>query len=116
VAAELPVPGATDPTIGPPGAGSVPGWGPPEPAALRSPADLKGAQRWETRRDLGEDLVTLDATKEEHLRLDDVTRYHGIHRYAASVPARRPDLCRMQSRTEIVVERPVTHTALTVTT
>jgi hypothetical protein len=116
VAVELPVARATAPTAGPPGGGAAPNWGPPQPEALRGPADLGGGQRWETRRDLGEDLVTLDATKEEHLRLDAITRYHGIHRYAASVPARRPDLCRMQSTTEIVVERPVTHTELTVTT
>jgi hypothetical protein len=110
VAVQLPAVRATDPTFRPPG------WGPPQPEALRSPSDLGGGQRWETRHDLGEDMVTLDATKEEHLRLDDITRYHGIHRYVASVPSRRPDLCRMQSTTEIVVERPVTHTELTVTT
>ena len=110
VAVQLPVVQATDPTLSPLG------WGPPAPEALRSPSDLGGGQRWETRHDLGEDMVTLDATKEEHLRLDDITRYHGIHRYVASVPSRRPDLCRMQSTTEIVVERPVTHTELTVTT
>jgi hypothetical protein len=110
VTVQLPAVHATDPTL------SSPGWGPPQPEALRSPSDLGGGQRWETRHDLGEDMVTLDATKEEHLRLDDITRYHGIHRYVASVPSRRPDLCRMQSTTEIVVERPVTHTELTVTT
>jgi putative CocE/NonD family hydrolase len=109
-AIRLPVVRALDSTLPPPQ------WGLPEPEALHSPSDLGGGQRWETRHDLGEDMVTLDATKEEHLRLDGITRFHGSHRYAASVPSGRPDLCRMQSTTEVTVERPVTHTELTVTT
>ena len=94
----------------------APSWGDPAPHCLRSPADLGSGQRWETRHDLGQDMATLDAMKEEHLQLDPFTRFHGVHRYAATVPARRPDLARMQSTTRITVERPVTHTELDVTT
>jgi hypothetical protein len=94
----------------------APVWGPLQAGALKSPADLGLGQRWETRHDLGADLVTLDGTKEEHLQLDALTRLHGRHQYAASVAAGRPDLARMQSRTEVTIERPVTHTELVVTT
>ena len=93
----------------------APMWGPPEPQHLRGPADLGGGQRWETRHDLGADLVTFDGTKEEHLQLDALTRLHGRHQYAASVSARRPDLARMQSTTEVRIERPVTETRIVVT-
>ncbi len=93
-----------------------PVWGPLQPQALKGPADLGSGQRWETRHDLGADLVTLDATKEEHLQLDELTRLHGRHRYVASVSGRRPDLARMQSTTEVTIERPVHHTELVVTT
>jgi putative CocE/NonD family hydrolase len=106
---ELPV-GAAEPGL------PVPTWGPLQPAALRGPADLGGGQRWETRRDLGADAVTFDGMKEEHLQLDALTRLHHRHSYQASVPARRPDLARMQSTTETRVERPVGDTRIVVTT
>src|SRR4029450_2445437 len=47
---------------------------------------------WETCHDLGEDIVTLDATKEQHLRLDDITRYDGSRRAGQEPPSRpRPN-------------------------
>lgn len=102
--------------VAPPPAAPGPAWGEPAPASLRSAADLGGGQHWETRHDLGHDLVTLDGAKEEHLQLDALTRYHARHRYQASVASGRPDLARMSSATEIAVERPVGHTELSVTT
>jgi hypothetical protein len=101
----LPEPGAAGPA-----------WGPPRPDRLRSPADLGAAQRWATRRDLVADLVTLEAVKEERVQLDALTRLRGRHRYTAAVASRRPDLARMESTTEIRIERPVAATRLTVTT
>ena len=101
------------------GAGSdlpAPAWGPLQPAELRGPADLGSAQRWETRHDLGADAVTFEGTKEEHQQLDPFTRLHSRHHYRASVGARRPDTARMQSTTEVRVERPVGTTELHVTT
>jgi uncharacterized protein len=94
----------------------APMWGPLQPESLKGPADLGGTQRWETRRDLGADAVTLDATKEERQQLDGFTRLHSRHHYRASVSARRPDTARMQSTTEVRIERPVGETELTVTT
>ncbi len=91
-------------------------WGPLQPESLKGPADLGGTQHWETRRDLGADVVTLDATKEERQQLDGFTRLHSRHHYRASVSARRPDAARMQSTTEVRIERPVGQTELTVTT
>jgi uncharacterized protein len=93
-----------------------PAWGPLQPEHLHGPADLGGGQRWETRHDLGADVVTLDGTKEEHQQLDPLTRLHTRHHYLASVAARRPDAARMSSTTEVRIERPVTATELTVTT
>jgi hypothetical protein len=106
----------TLPVAAPGGPRPAPAWGVPRPADLHGPADLGGGQRWETRRDLGADLVTFDGTKEEHLQLDPLTRFHGVHRYQASVAAARPDLCRMQSTTELTVERPVAGTVVRVST
>ena len=94
----------------------APVWGPLQPAELRGPADLGGAQRWETRRELGADVVTFDGTKEEHQQLDPATGLHSRHHYLASVSARRPDAARMQSTTEVRIERPVGQTELSVTT
>jgi hypothetical protein len=94
----------------------APAWGPVQARELHGPADLGGGQRWETRRDLGADCVTFDGTKEEHLQLDTLTRLHGRHQYLATVAARRPDLARMQSTTEVRIERPVTETRIVVTT
>ena len=94
----------------------APMWGPLQPDCLKGPADLGGAQRWETRRDLGADAVTFDGTKEEHQQLDAATRLHSRHHYRASVSARRPDAARMQSTTEVRIERPVGQTELSVTT
>lgn len=94
----------------------APAWGPRQPEALHGPADLGGGQRWETRHDLGADLVTFDGTKEERAQLDPLTRLHGRHRYTASVSARRPDAACMQSTTEVRIERPVTQTEVVVTT
>jgi predicted acyl esterase len=93
-----------------------PVWGPVQPGELRGPADLGGSQRWEVRRDLGADTVTLDGTKEEHQQLDPFTRLDGRHQYQASVSARRPDAARMQSTTEVRIERPVGATLVRVTT
>jgi hypothetical protein len=45
----------------------APSWSPPEPETFRSPSDLIGGKHWQTCHDLGEDIVTLDATKEQHL-------------------------------------------------
>ncbi len=105
----LPVAAAGDPLL-------APMWGPLQPDCLKGPADLGGAQRWETRRDLGADAVTFDGTKEEHQQLDAATRLHSRHHYRASVSARRPDAARMQSTTEVRIERPVGQTELRVTT
>lgn len=93
-----------------------PTWGSPCPERLRSPADLGAAQRWETRRDLVADLVTLEGAKEERVQLDPLTRLCGRHRYTAAVASRRPDLARMESTTEIRIERPLAATELVVTT
>jgi hypothetical protein len=94
----------------------APVWGPLQAAELHGPADLGSAQRWETRRDLGADAVTLDGTKEEHQQLDPATGLHSRHHYVASVSARRPDAARMQSTTEVRIERPVGRIELAVTT
>ena len=94
----------------------APAWGPLQAERLRSPADLGAAQRWETRRDLMADLVTLDGAREERVQLDPLTRLHGRHRYTAAVASRRPDLARMESTTEIRLERPLAATELVVTT
>jgi uncharacterized protein len=93
-----------------------PAWGLPEPDRLRGPADLGAALQWETRRDLTADLVTLKGAKEERLQLDPLTQLYGRHRYTAAVASRRPDLTRMESTTEIRLERPVATTVLVVTT
>ena len=50
------------------------------------------------------------------VQLDPLTRLHGRHRYTAAVASRRPDLARMESTTEIRLERPVAATELVVTT
>jgi hypothetical protein len=97
-----------------PGAG--PAWGPLQADRLRSPADLGASQRWEVRRDLMADLVSLEAAKEERAQLDLLTRLHGQHRYTAAVASARPDLARMASTTEIRIERAVAATTLVVTT
>ena len=94
----------------------APTWGPIQPEHLHGPADLGGGQHWETRHDLSADLVTLEGTKEEHQQLDTLTRLHSRHRYLASVSSRRPEAARMQSTTEVRIERPVTQTELLVTT
>jgi hypothetical protein len=62
------------------------------------------------------DLVTLDGAREERVQLDPLTRLHGRHRYTAAVASRRPDLARMESTTEIRLERPLAATELVVTT
>jgi len=99
-----------------PKGGAAPTWGPLQPDRLKSPADLGGAQRWETRRDLVADRVTLEGAKEEGVQLDGTTRLHGRHRYSATVASPRPDLVRMESTTEIRIERPVAATLLVVNT
>jgi putative CocE/NonD family hydrolase len=96
--------------------GAPPTWGPLQPEHLKGPADLGGAQRWATRRDLGTDAVTLEATKEEHQQLDPSTRLYSQHRYRASVAARCPDMARMDSSTLVRVDRPVGRIELRVTT
>jgi hypothetical protein len=108
--AVVPVAPNQEPALAPPA------WGPLQPEHLHGPADLGGGQRWETRHDLGADVVTLDGTKEEHQQLDPLTRLHTHHRYLASVAGRRPDAARMSSTTEVRIERPVTAVDLTVTT
>jgi len=82
-----------------------PAWGSLQPEHLHGPADLGGRQRWETRHDLGADVVTLDGVKEEHQQLDPLTRLHIRHRYVASVAARRPDAACMSSTTENSIGR-----------
>jgi putative CocE/NonD family hydrolase len=95
---------------------AAPAWGPLQPERLKSPADLGGAQRWETRRDLMADRVTLEGAKEEGVQLDGTSRLQGRHRYSATVASARPDLVRMESTTEIRIERPVAATLLVVNT
>jgi len=59
---------------------------------------------------------TLEGAREERVQLDPLTRLHGRHRYTAAVASRRPDLARMESTTDIRLERPVAATEVVVTT
>jgi predicted acyl esterase len=93
-----------------------PNWGKLQSEVLASANDLGGSQGWATRTDLMTDTVTLDATKNERIRLDPFTVVSTDHAYAAAVSSARPDLAAMRSTTTTRVERATSRTELTART
>ena len=84
------------------GLGTAPGRAAPESRRPRRRAAVGDAARPD-----GRPRHPRRGPKEERVQLDPLTRLHGRHRYTAAVASRRPDLARMESTTEIRLERPV---------
>ena len=102
------------PVCPPPAGGTAtPNWGPLQAAALASPNDLGGAQRWNLQHDMMTRTARLDAGRSERVRIDAQTVVDIDHAYGAAVSAHQPDLARMHATTTATIERPTQRTVLT---
>jgi len=82
---------------------------------MHGAAELGGEQRWAIDRDLSNDVVSLNAMREESLRIDPQTTLTNRHSYTVSVQKSRPGQARSVARTEVRVRRPVGATSLDTT-